>query len=112
MKFRILVLTALLAAGAAQADGAPEPVRIDNVAKFLDQQRDIRDEPAHAQSLTGKMDIERMTDEAASTVGSDEIPRSDALFTVKSAGAAAMMSTSAEPTSPASDRAIASVVSA
>ena len=44
MTFRILVLTALLAAGAAQADGAPEPVRIDNVAKFLDQQRDIRDD--------------------------------------------------------------------
>ena len=44
MKFRILLLAALLAAGAAQADGVPEPVKIDNVARFLDHQRDIRDD--------------------------------------------------------------------
>ncbi len=45
MKFRSLALAALLVVcGAASADNAPAPVVIEDVAKFLDFQRDLRDD--------------------------------------------------------------------
>ena len=43
MTLRMFLFAAVLAAGVAQADNAPAPV-IENVATFLDQQRDIRDD--------------------------------------------------------------------
>lgn len=44
MKLCVFLLAALFTAGTAAADSAPTPVRIDSVSRFLDQQRDLRDD--------------------------------------------------------------------